>query len=361
MELPPPPRSLVRTIFLLRQALRRAGDAVLPSDVLVTEAALAFAQTRLLGAVAEHGVADALAAGPATAEELARRLDLDADALHRVLRALGVYGFVSLDRRGRFRLRRAGQALRSDHPRSHRAWVRYVNLASTQDAWAAVGETLRTGQPSFNAVHGHNVWEHFAEHPEEERLFAESMQKVTEGDAPAIARGYPWPEGGTVCDVAGGVGTLLAAILAQRPGLRGVLVDAPGVLAEADGFLRAAGVRERVELRDGDMFERVDAQADVYVLKDVFHDWDDARCAQVLGTVRATMPPGSRVVLVEVLQERNAIDPIASLVDVHMLTQCDGGRQRSVEELHALLRGAGLRPGAIHRTAVPALVEGLAP
>ncbi len=110
----------------------------------------------------------------------------------------------------------------------------------------------------------------------------------------------------------------------------------------------------------GDIFTGVSARADCYVLKDVLHDWDDERCRTILRTVRATMQPGERVVLVETLQERNDPDAIASLTDVQMLTQCDGGRQRSVAELHALLRDAGLRPGEVHRTAGPALVEAYA-
>ena len=48
------------------------------------------------------------------------------------------------------------------------------------------------------------------------------------------------------------------------------------------------------------------------------------------------------------------------MIDVHMLTQCDGGRQRSVSELHDLLRRSGLRPGEVRLTALPALVEGIA-
>jgi hypothetical protein len=65
-------------------------------------------------------------------------------------------------------------------------------------------------------------------------------------------------------------------------------------------------------------------------------------------------------VLVEGLQEPNRVEPIASLVDVHMLTQCDGGRQRSVAELHSLMAASGFRPGEVRRTAQPALVEGVA-
>ena len=355
-----PPRRAAHAALSLRQRVRHALDRALPADAVLWELSMGTAATHLLGAVADLGVADALADGPATAEELAQRLDLDADALHRVLRALVPTGTVRLDRRGRFRLAGPGRALASTHKRSLNAWVRYQSHDATQRAWGAVADTVRTGEPSFNLVHGRSVWAHFAEHPDEERLFAAAMREATRMVLPMVTGGYPWPDTGTVCDVAGGTGTVLAAILEQRPGLRGVLVDAPGVLREADANLRERGVRDRVELREGDMFERVDAAADVYVLKDVLHDWDDARCAQILRTVRAPMPSGARVVLVETLQERDEADPIVSLIDVQMLTQCDGGRQRSVAELHALLAQADLRPGAVHRTAGPALVEGVA-
>ncbi len=359
LDRPPPPR-VARVMLAARSVLKRALDAPLPPDVAAWEHALAFTETRMLGAVAEHGVADVLAERPATAAEIADRLALNADALHRVMRALAVRGFFRLDRRGRFRLTRMGQALRSDRPDAIRPWILYLNLESTQRAWAAVGDTLRTGEPSFPAVHGKSIWAHFAEHQDEERLFATAMRRLTMLVGPEIAAAYPWPERGTVCDVAGGVGTLLAAVLRERPDLRGVLVDVPGVLAEAEEHLRRDGLRDRVDLREGDMFERVDARADVYVLKDVLHDWDDERCARILATVRAAMPDGARLVLAESLIEPDEPHPIHALIDVHMLTQCDGGRQRSADELFALMRDAGFRPGGVYPTAGPALVEGIA-
>jgi hypothetical protein len=188
-------------------------------------------------------------------------------------------------------------------------------------------------------------------------MFAGAMRRLTDQFAPAIVAGYDWPRDAVVCDVAGGVGTLLAAVLRSREDLRGVLVDGAGVLAEADIWLTAQGVRDRIELKPGDIFERIDAQADVYLLKDILHDWGDAACARILRNVRATMPSGARLLLVESLQERNRPDEIASLQDIQMLTQCEEGRQRSAEEHAALLRGAGLRPGAVKLTSGPALVE----
>jgi len=355
----PAPRAAVRAVLAARAAARRAADRIGPRDLALFELSFGFASSRMLATFAELGVADHLDR-PRTAQDLAGELGVDADALHRVLRGLALGGVVRLDRRGRFALTRRGRLLREDHPQSIRAWVRYVMLDSTQAAWAGLTDTVRTGAPSFPAVHGRSVWEHFAEHPEEERLFAASMRRVTEFDLPSITGGYPWPDRGTVCDVAGGTGTMLAGILRARPDLDGVLVDAPGVLAEAEQHLARAGVRDRVTLSAGDLFAGMRAEADVYTLKDVLHDWDDERCLTILRTVRAAMPAGSRVVLVETLQDPNVPHPIASLADVQMLTQCDGGRQRSVAELHALLRGAGITPGTVRRTAGPALVEGYA-
>ena len=355
-----PPRFAARGVLGAQRALINAAYRTVPADIATFLLSVEFIYSRALGAIADLKVADELADGPATAEQVASRLDLDADALHRTLRVLALRGVVKLDKRGRFSLTRIGHHLRSDHPKSMRPWLRYVNFDSTQRAYAALPHTLKTGEPSFPAVHGRSVWDHFADNPEEERTFAACMRRLTEFDLPAIAGGYPWPDNGTVCDVAGGVGTVLGGILRARPGLRGALVDAPGVLREADGYLQGIGVRDRVDLIEGNMFERVSATADVYVLKDVLHDWDDERSLQILRTVRATMEPGAKVVLVEILQQRNVPDAVASMVDVQMLTQCDGGRQRSVEEFHDLFRQCDLKPGEVHLTAGPALIEAAA-
>jgi hypothetical protein len=209
-------------------------------------------------------------------------------------------------------------------------------------------------------VHGASVWEWFAANPDEERLFAAAMRSVTEFESPAIAAASLWPERGTICDVAGGAGTLLAAILTEQPELRGVLVEAPGVLAEAETVLSACGVRDRVKLVEGDLLGEVRAQADVYLMKNILHDWDDATSARILETVRATMPGGARLVLVEQLQERDRPHPFTSVADLQMLTQCEDGRERSSRELRDLLAGAGLTPGRVERVGFSALVEGVA-
>jgi len=356
---PPPPRA-IDAALALRRALLRAADAVLPPGAAVWDKTMGIARTQVLAAIAELGVADALGDGRATAAELAPRVGADADTLHRLLRAAAVDGLVRLDRRGRFRLTRQGRVLRDGGEESLRSWARYMGLESTRRAWGDLTESARTGRAAFRRVHGASVWEWFATHPEEEALFAGAMRAITAFDAPALAAASVWPRDGTFCDVAGGTGTLLASVLARRPGLRGVLVDAPGVLAGAAPVLDAFAVRDRVELAEGDIFAGVSARADVYALKNVLHDWDDATSARILATVRAAMAPGARLVVVEQRQERNHPHAFASLVDLQMLTQCEDGRERSPAELARLLAGAGLRPGRVERAGAAVLVEGVA-
>jgi hypothetical protein len=354
-----PPRPAVLAITALRRALLALADRLVPAHLAMFDKAIGIGRTHLYGTIAELGVADELAKGKATAAELAGRLGVDPDALHRALRAACVDRVLKLDRRGRFSLTRTGRTLTTDHPHSDRDFARFMALKSISDGWVGLTETIRTGEPGFRAVHGMTVWEWFVEHPEEERLFAGAMRWLTENQAPFIVGGYPWPESGTICDVAGGAGTLLGRILQERPGARGIVIDAKGVLDAADQHLSAVGVRDRVELVEGNMFERLEADADVYLLKNILHDWDDASCLQILRVVRAMMSPGSRLVVVEALQERNRPHPFASFADVQMLTH-EGGRERSAEELKRLLSDAGLRPGEIRETAGPALIEAFA-
>ena len=347
----PLPRLAIRAGLQVRRLLLALAGRVLPAQLTVFDLALASGRSAALATVARLGVADHLADGPRAAAQLADAVDVDADALHRVLRALVLERLFALDRRGRFRLTAAGQRLRTDHPESMRAWVVYFHTRSNQAAWSELDDVVRTGQPAFPRRFGTSVWTWFDDHPGEGRLFASAMRRLTELDAPGIVAAFPWPREGIVCDLAGGQGTLLARVLEANPGLEGVLVERPLVLAEAGPLLIGRGLADRVALTPGDLFGGVVASADVYLLKNVLHDWDDDACVRILRTARAAMSPGSTLVVVELLQERNRPRYPTSLTDLQMMVVCDGGRERSAAELQALLRTAGLAPGAVHTTA----------
>jgi O-methyltransferase domain len=358
----PLPNAAIRAGLALRGRVQGLADRMLPAEGALWDLTAGMQRTMLAGALVETGLADALGAGPRDAREVARELGLSEETTLRVLGAAAASRLVRLDRKGTARLARLGGPLSSGHPHSIAAWVAYRSSPAAVAAHGELAGQLRDGpEPSGRRrAAGKSIWEHFAEHPEEGARFGEAMRQLTAVDLAALARAYPWPKEGVICDVAGGIGTLLATILRRRPSARGILVDAPEVLAEAEPFLRTRGVADRVRLSAGDMFGKIDAKADVYVLKWILHDWSDEGCVEILKAVHATMAQGSKVVVIDQHVERNRPNAIGSMADLLMLVECEGGRERSPAEVHRLMRDSGLAPGRVRHAGLHMVLEGTA-
>jgi O-methyltransferase domain/Dimerisation domain len=354
----------------LRWMLRTAADLVVPAPVALFEQICGYMHTHLLRAAAQLRIAELLAAGPASAEELAARAGVDAASLRRVLRGLVTLGVFSRQRDGRFCNNRMSLALLPQAPVSLRDGALYFGSASQLRAWeelerivsrGSAGSGGASGESGFENVHGMSTWDWFENHPEESAAFAGTMVGITRLYAPGVATAYPFGELRRLCDVGGGHGDLLAEVLLRHPHLEAVLLDAGSVLATAQPFLAARGVLERVELLAGSFFDAVPAGCDAYLLKNILHDWDDRRAARILDNCRRVMQPGQRVLVVEAVVEPDSTRGIGPLSDLQMMVVCSGGRERSRAEYAHLFDQTGLRLRRVVPTPGPmSVVEGIA-
>jgi O-methyltransferase domain/Dimerisation domain len=346
----------------LRWMLRAAADLVVPAPVALFEQICGYMYTHLLRAAAQLRIAELLAAGPASAEELAARAGVDAENLRRLLRGLVTLGVFSRQRDGRFSNNRMSLALRPEAPISLHDGALYFGSASQQRAWEELERVIASSRESgFESAHGMSTWEWFEHHPEESAAFAGTMVAMTRLYAPGVATAYPFGELRRLCDVGGGHGDLLAEVLLRHPHLAAVLLDAGSVLATARPFLAARGVLERVELVAGSFFDAVPAGCDAYLLKNILHDWDDRRAARILDNCRRVMQPGQRVLVVEAVVEPDSTRGIGPLSDLQMMVVCSGGRERSRAEYARLFEQTGLRLRRVVPTPGPmSIVEGIA-
>jgi hypothetical protein len=338
----PVPGWLFRAGRALHAALGGLRRRLVPPERAVFEHCANAGFLYVLHAVVAHGVPDLLGEVPLSAPDLAQRGGLDPDALFRALRGCTTKGYFRLRRDGSFEHTSRSRALRVGHHSCSREFLLYFCSGSNLEAWSRFDHALRTGGSPFGAAHDMNVWEWFEQHPDEGETFARAMMGLSAADAPIIARLYPFEEIHQICDVGGGRGTLLSELLLRFPHLHGILCDTPGVLGSAEALLAARGVLNRVELVPGDFFERVPSGADAYLLANVLHDWDDARCVRILRNVRAAGEL-SRVLVIETLLEHDSDDVMGIARDLQMMVACGHGRERSAAELTALLRAAGLR------------------
>jgi orsellinic acid C2-O-methyltransferase len=227
-------------------------------------------------------------------------------------------------------------------------------------AFEPIIDTVKTGTPGVDLAHGMRIFQFVAEHPLQAQGFHSAMSERTAAFAPSVASGYDFSGVGTVADIGGGKGTLLAAILRANSHVRGVLFDQPAVTAEAAEVLGAAGVNDRCEIVPGDFFEGVPKGADRYILANVLHDWDDTRAVQILSNCRRAMAKNGRVLIVERLIPDDPSDALPVLLsDINMLV-FTGGQERTNAEYTNLLTDAGLELGNVKAVTAPyGVIEGL--
>ncbi|MZD03560.1 methyltransferase [Streptomyces sp. SID5785] len=304
-----------------------------------------------LAAAVRLGIADRLDAQPRDAADVAAALGTHPDATCRLLRALAAAGLTTETAPGAFTLTGRGALLRTGRADSMAGFVGMFLDPAMIGSWARLDDSVRTGRPVFEELFGTDFFGHLAAHPELSRAFDASMRQGGRAAAALLPPALGLSGARAVTDVGGGDGALLAAVLTAYPHLRGVLFELPRVAAEAGRVLGEAGVADRCEVVTGDFFASVPAGSDVYLLKGVVHDWDDARAAAILARVRAVLPPGGRVLIVEVVLPETvdgSQSPMMYLGDLNMLVNV-GGRERTAAQFRELCARAGLAVTAVTR------------
>lgn len=208
-------------------------------------------------------------------------------------------------------------------PSNARDMADYIASPANYRAYGAMDHVLWTGQEGFAHVNGMDLWDWFDAHPEELATFARMSEEVSRGEAPIIARIYPFPERGKVCDIGGGSGTLLAGILLRHPRLSGVIFDRPSVQECALVLTSERGVAARCTFIGGVFWDQVPEGYDLYLQKNILHDWHDKKCEVLLRNIAKAATRQSRLLIVEILVEGFDATNYGSLRYVHVMTVCN--------------------------------------
>jgi hypothetical protein len=298
-------------------------------------------------------LADHLAHGSRTVDDLAHAAAVDARSLRRLLAVLAAVGLCERTNDSTVALTPLGSLLRSDTQGSLKDVASFITAPWMLRVWEALPDAVRTGASVFHDVHGIEVWEYLTANPEQGTVFDAAMTGSVEGRAAAILDTCDLSLVRTAVDVGGGQGRMLAALLAANPQMRGVLVDRPEALAAAGPLLTAAGVSDRCKLTAADFFKAVPAGGDVYVLALILHDWPDRDALEILRVCAAAMSPGARLIIVEqVLPPGGPRNVLPALMDVNMLIML-GGQERTGDEYEALLDASGFTDTVVTTTSGP--------
>jgi SAM-dependent methyltransferase len=296
--------------------------------------------TRALAVVSELGVADALADGPRSTEELARELGADPEVLFRLLRALASDGVFAEEEPRVFRNTEASEPLCAGG-----GWNEFAHLFGGL-LHRAVAHLDASGRSPFEESFGTDFWSWLKAHADERANFDRAMEQ---GKEDRIGRLEPveWRGDETVVDVGGGNGSLLVELLKLQPGLRGIVFDLPETVRDP------AALGDRIEFVEGNFFESV-PEGDVYILSTILHDWDDERAAAILRTIRAAAPAGSRLLILDAVVPPGNEPGGRKWLDLVMLALV-GGKERGEAQWRELLAAGGFEPLRFHEALIEAV------
>jgi predicted O-methyltransferase YrrM len=313
-----------------------------------------FSIMRSIAVAAELGIADRLADGPRTPAELARECGVLERPLYRMLRALAGEGVFVENVDGRFALTPLAELLRSDDPRSVREWA--IALADLPyRASVEMVHSLRTGESAFRKSFGVTLFEYLAARPEDAAKLFRGMSSISKARTAGLLEVYDFSAITRLVDVGGAHGAMAAAIAKQFPSIRCTCFDRPSAEQGALKTFRESGVADRCDFVGGDFFEDVPAGADAYIVSAVLHDWDDERCLQILRNCRRRVPDRGKVLVIDIVlsDEKNVPDTYRNFLDLGMLTQTEGGMERTESEFRKLLATTGFSLRRVMPTKAP--------
>lgn len=308
--------------------------------------ATAYQASRALYVAVELGLFGHLSDGDKSVQELAEAADCNPAALTRLLSMLAAFDILNQLENGRFALTAAGDLLCSDASDGLRAVVLMYGSPNFSRTWDRLRYCIRTGKSAVSHIAGtEHPFELLAREPKLASLMNAGMNAIGAMIAEIVLAHYDFSGTNLIVDVGGGHGRILSAILQQYRPARGILFDLPQVIGGAGRLLAQTGVTDRCQLHAGDMFSDVPQGADLYLLSQILHDWEDEDAIAILRNCRKALGPHSKLLVIErVLPERIAASALLQsqlLCDLNTLVRT-GGRERTQPEFQQIFHEAGL-------------------
>jgi predicted O-methyltransferase YrrM len=228
----------------------------------------------------------------------------------------------------------------------------YVGLAAQSPGVLEMVERLKTNRPAGAdeeegaAFIYRDGMESAMEAESSARHLTLALAGRAKNVAPHLAANIDWSGVEMLLDLGGGTGIYAIAALQANPKMRAIVLDRPEVLKIAQEFSDEHGVSDRLEIRSGDMFADELPEADVVLLSNILHDWDEPQCHELIGRAAGALRPGGRVLIHDVFLNDALDGPLPMALYSAALFTLTEGRVYSAAEYRSMLKGAGLEPAS---------------
>jgi hypothetical protein len=301
----------------------------------IMKIAMGFMAAKHLFAASEIGLFEALADGPASLDEIAKRAGAPARTVGIAAAAMVSLGLVEQDG-GRYRNSASSATFLAGKPGPDlRPMLRFWDKIS-YPTWQKLADALRTGE-------GQAQFGKFDR--TQQQIFSAGVETFTAPVAAALAAAYDFGRHHRLLDVGGGTGSFLLAVLRKYPALKGTLFELPGACAVARQRLANEAEGPRIAVVEGDVFKApLPGDHDAVLVANVIHVFSAAHNIELLRKIRATAAPSARLLLADLWTDpTHSQPPGAALISGEFLVIGGEGQAYSEQEADAWLAQTGWR------------------
>jgi (2Fe-2S) ferredoxin/predicted O-methyltransferase YrrM len=326
------------------QSIRaREAAGVMPEELLLT--IRSFQDSRVILTAIELDAFAAVGDG-ATGTEAAAKMKADARAAEMLLNALVSLGLLE-KREGRFRCTPTAARHFTAGPFDARAAMgHFVNMWNT---WSRLTEAVRTGTAPCHAelADRDDQWT---------EPFIAAMHRIASEAAPMVVNSVGASSVGRMLDVGGGSGAYSIAFAKVAPNLRGEILDLAPVLKIAQRHIDAAGLSDRISLRQGDLRrDDLGTGYDLVFVSAICHMLSEEENLDLIKRSYSAVAPGGRIVIQDFFLDPDRTSPkSAALFALNMLTGTQAGNTYTEAEYRDWLRTAGFSDATRVRLPGPA-------
>ena len=294
-------------------------------------------EARIVQTAVELGIFDALEASPSSAAAIATSRKLNPRATELLLNALASLQLLNKQSETFSLADISKRHLLLSSPHYLGDMIRFES--SLWPCWEKLPEAIGSGQPVRSA----NMYQ---DDPDETAIFINAMDSLVQarGDAEVVASLLNWDEVGELLDVGSGPATYPIVLCKKFARLRATIFDLPATLNLTRGFVREAGLEDRVRLIAGDYHkDTIPGDYDVIFLSNIIHSEDYAKNESLIRKLTKNLKLSGRMIVKDhILDDSRASPAVGAIFSLLMLLTTDGGRCYSFSEIESWMKQSGL-------------------
>jgi hypothetical protein len=220
--------------------------------------------------------------------------------------------------------------------------------------WGNLGEGLLTGLPQNEAKRSEDFFGLIYSDPEKLKEFTNAMSGIQMGNFMAFAQKFHFASYKTLIDVGGSAGLLSLMVAKHNPHMHCTSFDLPPVEPIANATIQQFGLADRVKTASGDFFTMPIPNADVVVMGNILHDWDEENKIALMRKAYNALPADGAFVAIEgIIDDERKQNVFGMMMSLNMLIETGTGFDYTFADFNRWANIAGFKSTALLPLAGP--------